>query len=765
MADPKLYKWGPKGMLVAKDSEPDDIKFTEKADLGLFGGPTSKIVKNLPGYAWGAKEMKAGTKYAKLSDVQALMGGKPTPQPAPNPEPVPTPPAPTPVPPPPPPKAITSLRIQSASDKVQTNVPFTVGHVFKQGDLQAGKALVGMLDDGATIPLQFDLKVAYSDGSAKHGIVSGIIPQLNPGKDFDLRLAQAERKEDGNGRKLMVLAKVELTVDGVTYTADNGESKERRWMFGRIVTELHASQPLRDSKGNAHPHLHARFATRCYDGERTRMDVSIENDWAYELNPQNFTYDVRITVAEKLVYEKKALTHYHHARWRKLFWYGEEPQINVNHAYRYLIDSRALPNYDPSIVVPEKTLADWTKRWDKAEKEPMKVGLSVKGMATTGGRPDIGMLPAWNALWLLTGDKRMRDMALGTADLAGSWSMHYRDKNTDQPVSLIDYPYMTILGRSTDTKNPATKKYEAFPALVKGQNKSPYSHDSAHQPGFAYLPYLMTGDFYYLEELQMWAMYNIFQSNPGSKSYRQGIKGLVMTDQVRGQAWSLRTLAQAAYITPDGDRLKEHFMRILGTNLEWYNATYTYNPEANNLGVFTHKSAIVYKDTTDEIASNTALAPWQDDFVTAAVGYVVDLFPELPAARDFFKWKSKFVIGRFTDPEFNWIVASNYSLTVRATPEGPIYKTFGEVYRDTVGDKVAALPFDKVAEALGRKPNDMGGYPTSTEGFPANAQPAVAYAATYSGEKGNAAWEQFQKRDPKPNYGTGPQFAIVPRSV
>lgn len=764
MADPKLYKWGPKGMLVAKDSDPDDIKFTEKADLGLFGGPTSKIVKNLSGYAWGTKEMKAGTKYAKLSDVQALMGGKPTPQPAPNPEPVPTPPAPTPVPPPPPPKAITSLRIQSTGDKVQANVPFTVGQVFAPGDLAAGKGLVGLLDDGTTIPLQFDVKALHSDGSVRHGVVSGVIHSGEPGKDIVVGLAPIADQKKGLVNAV-AFPKVTLVFEGKTYRTGGNKAEAKYWLVGPIVSEMHTNQPFFDENGIEHPHLCARFGSRVYFAGQARLDLVIENAWAYEPEPRNFTYDVLVEFDGKTLYEKKALTHYHHARWRKLFWYGEEPKINVVHDHRYLIDSRALPNYDPSISVPESTIKAWGKRWDTAEKEPMKVGLSVKGMATTGGRPDIGMLPAWNALWLLTGDKRMRDMALGTADLAGSWSMHYRDKNTDQPVSLIDYPYMTILGRSTDTKNPATKKYEAFPALVKGQNKSPYSHDSAHQPGFAYLPYLMTGDFYYLEELQMWAMYNIFQSNPGSKSYRQGIKGLVMTDQVRGQAWSLRTLAQAAYITPDGDRLKEHFMRILGTNLEWYNATYTYNPEANNLGVFTHKSAIVYKDTTDEIASNTALAPWQDDFVTAAVGYVVDLFPELPAARDFFKWKSKFVIGRFTDPEFNWIVASNYSLTVRATPVGPIYKTFGEVYRDTVGDKVAALPFDKVAEALGRKPNDMGGYPTSTEGFPANAQPAVAYAATYSGEKGKAAWEQFQKRDPKPNYGTGPQFAIVPRSV
>ena len=48
---------------------------------------------------------------------------------------------------------------------------------------------------------------------------------------------------------------------------------------------------------------------------------------------------------------------------------------------------------------------------------------------------------------------------MGTADLAGSWSMHYRDRRTGVPVSLLDYPYMTRIG-AADTLNPATGKRE-----------------------------------------------------------------------------------------------------------------------------------------------------------------------------------------------------------------------------------------------------------------------------------------------------------------
>jgi hypothetical protein len=48
-------------------------------------------------------------------------------------------------------------------------------------------------------------------------------------------------------------------------------------------------------------------------------------------------------------------------------------------------------------------------------------------------------------------------------------------------------------------------------------------------------------------------------------------------------------------------------------------------------------------------------------------------------------------------------------------------------------------------------------------GYPSNLQPALAYAADVLGDAGKKAWAQFMARSVKPNYGTGPQFAIVPR--
>jgi hypothetical protein len=134
-------------------------------------------------------------------------------------------------------------------------------------------------------------------------------------------------------------------------------------------------------------------------------------------------------------------------------------------------------------------------------------------MPTTGGRPDIGLMPGWDVAYLLSMDSNIRPAVMTTGDVAGSWSIHYRDKVTGRPVSIIDYPYATIAyGYIGDTYNPKTKKYEEFPSCVSSCT-TPLDYDNAHQPAMNFLPYVLTGDYYQLEELQFWTMFNLYKKN------------------------------------------------------------------------------------------------------------------------------------------------------------------------------------------------------------------------------------------------------------
>jgi hypothetical protein len=660
--------------------------------------------------------------------------------------------------------AITDIRIQNTDTvNAQTNTPFTFGQVFVAGQLKPTEVIAGRLEDGSAVSLQMDVKATHPDGSVRHAVISGILPSVAAGAERTVTLVKggtaptatvAVSAITGTGFNPTFHAKI----GGVDYYAAAGDllkaATPTTWLKGGVVNEWQVAAPLHTADGKVHPHLSARFAIRWYDAiKKARVDVTVENDWAYEPSPQNFTYDASVVSGATTVYSKAALTHLHHTRWRKIFWYnGSEPSITIKHNTAYLISTRAVPNYDQTLKFPESAFASLQNRWASANKEPMGTGLTTAYMPMTGGRDDIGLLPLWSATYLLSQDSRAKEIMLRTADLAGSFSAHYRDKNTGRPVSLADYPYMTILGRSTDTMNPATRKYESFPECG-GDCNTPNTHDSSHQPAMVYLPYLVTGDYYYLEELQFWGMWDAFSSNPG---YRENIKGLLQSDQVRGQAWSLRTLSEVAYITPDNDAMKATFNTILTNNLDWYNATYTNNASANKLGAIVNGYALVYNN-------ETGLAPWQDDFFTSAVGHASDL--GFDKATTLLAWKAKFPVDRMVGSGACWVDGAIYQMTVRASNTSAYYGSIGEAYRASHDSVFQALACgtSAMATALGLKVGEMTGFSSSVVGYPSNMQPALAYAAGAAGTSGKSAWNQFLARSVKPDYTSGPQFAIVPR--
>jgi hypothetical protein len=663
--------------------------------------------------------------------------------------------------------AITGVIVDTGAASGAAAMPVTFGQVFAPGDLKRGETLTGRLADGRTVPLQVDVKATHADGSVRHAVLSALLP--GGGKPGSQSLALVKDKSKAaaaspstppSPRALLdagFTAAASASINGQAWTASADQllrQKPAVWLNGPVATEWLVSAPLRNEKGAEHPRLSARFAVRWYPAlGKARVDIAIENAWAFQQAPRNEIYDARIVIKGKEVYAKHGLTHYNQARWRKTFWTSEVPAVHVRHDTAYLIASRALPNYDRSVRVSAKALADLGAGWQGPKTEPMGAGLAMPYMPTTGGRDDIGLLPGWAVLYLLSMDTRAKTATLGTADLAGSWSVHYRDRGTGRPVSLIDYPYISRVGGAGDATNPRTGKSELLPPCAKGACDNPNVEDIAHQPGFAYLPYLVTGDAYYLEELEFWAMFNAFRSNP---AYRENAKGLLKPEQMRGQAWGLRTLGQAAYIVPDADPLKSHFRRILASNLDWYNATYTNNMGATRLGFVSNGYAMSYKN-------GTGLAPWQDDFFTATVGHLADLgFPE--AAR-LLAWKVAFPIARMTAPGACWIDAAMYEMVVREPGNGPFYPTMAQIFKVNRPATVAnlACASGEMAQALKLKQGEMTGYADSPQGMPAVMQPALAYAADAGGEAGRAAWALFSRRSIKPDYGGSPQFAIVPR--
>ena len=684
--------------------------------------------------------------------------------------------------------AITQLRIQGlygdsqratanvSDSKLSTQLAVTFGQVFVDNDLPDPSCLHATLADGTPVPLQVNSKAAYSDGSVRHAILTAIIPTVAQGKTTVLTLARGAQSAAGPGSVAAgessdakagltdllaqgFSAEVKIVVDGVTFTAsaDNllRTTKPIVWLAGPLVNEWQVSAPFRTAQGLAHPNLSARFAIRAYTGMKlASVDVVVENDWAFSPMPQNYVYDVQISVARTPVYSKSAIKHFHHARWRKVFWWGARPEINIQHDTAYLISTKAVPNYDQSVRVSPLAIRSMLSRFSGPAAEPMGNGLAVQYMPTTGGRLDIGLLPGWAVMYLLSMDEAAKRVTLGTADQSGSWSMHYRDQKSGRPVTLLDYPYLTLVAGPGDTFNPKTKKSEAFP-VCGGDCVTPFKADDAHEPAMSYLPYLVTGDYYYLEELQFWTMFDLFQSNPG---YRATDKGLFHQTQVRAQAWSLRDLSYAAFITPDVDPFKKQFEKFMADNLDWYNGTYQRTgSQVNIFGALVDRNAREY-------LNQTGIAPWQDDFFTSAVGRAVEL--GFVKAKPLLAWKAQFPIKRMTDPGYCWIAAGVYAFKVSDQSDGPVYRDMAKAYLGSNPKEMTdlACASQMMASQLKLQVGEMIGHSNEPEGFPSNMQPALALSV-YSGVAGAAeAWKLFMSRSVKPDFSSAPQFAIIPRN-
>ncbi len=173
---------------------------------------------------------------------------------------------------------------------------------------------------------------------------------------------------------------------------------------------------------------------------------------------------------------------------------------------------------------------------------------------------------------------------------------------------------------------------DGLPPVTNGD--TPWTPDAAHQPSLAYVPYLITGDRFYLDELLFWANWDMGGIDSG---YRDGAKGLINMNQIRGQAWSLRTLGEAAMALPDAHPMKSYFSQRLHNNLQWYVDRYPRNRDPERV------SPLGWIERP-EVPGSTP--PWQDDFLALVTGHLAEA--GFPLAEEFFRWQAQSTVGRWT---------------------------------------------------------------------------------------------------------------------
>lgn len=570
------------------------------------------------------------------------------------------------------PERTVNVELRNLTNQALKDVPVTFGQVFRKGDVPRTEGL-GCLGEAG--PAQVDVKRKHDDGSVRFAVVSLLLPELPAKASRTVTLSPV--KPPAAGLAPIPLAELLKTdfdaVVALTFPDGKKRSASARkllqqaaeqpktWLAGPVATEWLVSGAPVDAEGEPDEDLNVQFQIRAYHGcRRVRVSVVVENCWDHWAG--NIRYDAAVTIGGKEVFARKGVDHRRLSRWRKVFWWGAggesrsggpvpAPELGVAHDPAYVCATGALPNYDTTLELPRP------RRWPPQMTGPrwqiMGRGSLTAYMPTTGGRPEIGAYPAWAVHALLTMDRHGKALVLANGDLAGSWPIHVRSRKTGRILTIDERPTFWLDYRGPDKPTWKPDRAKPGPQAVK------LSPDRAHQPSLAYLPYLLAGDFYYLEEAYFWANYCLLSTWPHPRRKAEGI----LSGQIRGNAWTLRNVADAAFLAPESDPEAKYFDEKVRNNIADRAARMYGPPEYNKIGAWGIRTTTSARIQQPANPGWMILAAWENDYLIWSLHHLVELgYADAARCRDFML---RLRVGALTNaPDFDPMLAAPYRFVV-----------------------------------------------------------------------------------------------------
>lgn len=256
-------------------------------------------------------------------------------------------------------------------------------------------------------------------------------------------------------------------------------------------------------------------------------------------------------------------------------------------------------------------------------------------MPNTGGRPDIGLITDWCGQYLARGDNLATILA--QAEASGSMPWHFRDERTGRLIDLAQYPAATTY--------PDSGGSPTIPVLTPTAGE--VTLDTAHMPNMLLVPYLLTGDPYYLEAMQAQALW-MYLSHPANQ-YRD------VPGQTRALAWELRQHALAYALTPPDPGWLTSRDAFAGRLARWRQVLEAWMARPGVLAI-----------TVDKTESGKPItAPWEDDFLTAVLGWCVRM--GLVEFEPAYAWRLASTLARADGKAFPRNFCTSYRYVVAAT--------------------------------------------------------------------------------------------------
>ncbi len=690
-----------------------------------------------------------------------------------------------------------SVTITEGGGLNQPARPFAISRVFAKGEIaNFAQARV----NGTPVLTQCDVRTRWPGGSLKHAEIT-FIADLPASATLTVDFVnQKTRNNSGalNKEGMLALnwdAEIDIT-NGSTlsiharqivsdWAGNASDLRVTYWRSGPICTQVileDASSTLAYDMGwDQHKSLHPIFLASFFPGTQfgVKVEAILQNEWSTKLQDQS--YSLAIQALGVPVYTKPLFTHYGETEWREVFWVGNSPgPMNIDYNLPYLIYTQVVPNYDLSKVVPQSSIAADLKSFDQSDRGGIEgSALWAKYMPTTSGRPDIGLFPAWYVRYLYTFNPGEYIVMLGNAAAAAAVPIHIRESAS---ALFYDGAQQTpAFGLPFSINARPNQQIQNLPTLSPLSKVNGWTADVAHLPNFAYIPYLITGDWYFLQQMYQMASYVAGQSDASTVDTwgRHGNWGLLTNAiQTRGVAWATREVAQTAFMAPDGSPEQGYFTTILNNNIAAWEGEQNittgafYNPAPgsiwswgrvdvennsyNPLHFANQGDQYATKDNMDTNPANPDLVyvvgePWEYNYLNIVFGHVSELgFPITQVQQTV----AKNLLNQLVNPAYNPYLAGMYRMPVLEAST----KTY---YTDWVSVKRAYLPLLQNTQVwLDNADNNV------YSGYPHIARAAASFLPPINDGpfSGQAAWDWINANVGYQNLlGLDPEWALLPR--
>ena len=656
-----------------------------------------------------------------------------------------------------------SMSFQLSSAIGGTDLPFTLGFAFRQGDIRAGADAVATLDT-----LQVTPKSRWPDGSLKFAIVCGHAT-LSPGTPLSVQLSSGKAAggtalTTSRLRATGIAARVSASGFGAAaWSGADWDQPFLAWVSGPLMSSWIYRKPV-----GTDDHLVAWLEVRLYAGGQVEVLPWVENGYLLREGATSKAADYSFELGGT----QRHASHIdlpHHCRAVLVsgsagsHWLATDPQVIPRHDTVYLQATRLVPRYGGALS-PTATL------WNRLVQvhEPLAAGNYSPAMGMAGYHGSIGPLPEWDVAYLCSGgDARAWQSVMVHGYAAGRYAIHYRDESTQRPLRFSSHPHLLVRTSSVSAVGSSSKL--AYTPVPSGTTAPTWT--SSHHPSIGFFAYLLSGRFFFMEETQFAATLNYLKQ---PDQMRLSASGVLRTETgantTRGAAWALRTLAQAACATPDDDSvLRAEFVASWENNIAYYHHKYVATPN-NPQGI-----CIPYSDYTagDGIYKH---AMWMEDFLTFAFGYGRDLELGSDASRalhtEFNAWKYRSVVGRLGGSQgycyrdaalYTSAVAPTDSASAWNTGTGPWYANWRELYEDALGHPNDCDSGTTLRGTSAAHPSGM------STGYWGNLHPALAYAVDHGAEGALAAYTAMTSAsnyaEGAKGFNTSPVWSVKPRSV